>query len=137
MAKKKSKASLCDKCAGLCCRYIALPLENPEDREDYEDIRWYLCHEDVAVFVEDGEWYINVKNKCKYLCEKDSKCMMYEGRPKICRKYHTDDCEFTSDEYGYELHFTDDKQMAEYIKIKFDNNKTGKAKKKSKKAKKS
>ena len=60
MGKKKS---LCDKCTGLCCRYMALPIETPEDREDYDDIRWYLCHEDVAVFVEDGEWYINVKNK--------------------------------------------------------------------------
>jgi hypothetical protein len=29
-------------------------------------------------------------------------------------------------EYDYELHFIDDKQMEEYIKIKFNNNRTEK-----------
>ena len=63
---KSNKSILCDKCTGLCCRYFALPIETPEDREDYDDIRWYLCHEGVTVFVEDGDWYINVKNKCRH-----------------------------------------------------------------------
>ena len=137
MGKKKS---LCDKCTGLCCRYMALPIETPEDREDYDDIRWYLCHENVAVFVEDGEWYINVKNKCKYIAEDDYRCLIYDKRPKICRGYKHNDCELTDGEYDYELHFTSAEQMAEYIKIKFDNNKEekpGKSKKKRQKGKKS
>ena len=133
MGKKKS---LCDKCTGLCCRYMALPIETPEDREDYDDIRWYLCHENVAVFVEDGEWYINVKNKCKYLSEDDYRCLIYDKRPKICRGYKHNDCELTDGEYDYELHFTDAEQMAEYMKIKFDNNKKEKPKRSKKKAKK-
>ena len=137
MAKKKS---LCDKCNGLCCRYMALPIETPEDREDYDDIRWYLCHNDVTVFVEDGDWYINVKNKCKYLAEDDYRCLIYDKRPKICRGYRHNDCELTDGEYDYELHFTTAEQMAEYVKIKFDNNKNEKlkgSKKKKKKSKKS
>jgi len=136
MAKKKVK-SLCNKCTGLCCRYFALSIETPEDRGDYDDIRWYLCHHDVSVFVEDGDWYINVKNKCNHLSEKDHRCQIYEKRPRLCGKYSTDDCDSTSDEYDYELHFTDDKQMEEYIKIKFGNKKTlNKTKKrKAKKAK--
>ena len=134
MGKKKS---LCDKCTGLCCRYMALPIETPEDREDFDDIRWYLCHEDVAVFVEDGEWYINVKNKCKYIAEDDYRCLIYDKRPKICRGYKHNDCELTDGEYDYELHFTSADQMAEYMKIKFDNNVKEKPKKKSKKGKKS
>ena len=130
MAKKKS---LCDNCTGLCCRYMALPIETPEDREDYDDIRWYLCHEDVAVFVEDGDWYINVKNKCRYLAEDDYRCLIYDKRPKICRGYKHNDCELTDGEYDYELHFTNADQMAEYIKIKFDNNKKEKLRKSKKK----
>jgi hypothetical protein len=51
-----AKKSQCSKCTGLCCRYFALPIETPDDKEDYDDIRWYLCHEDVTVFVEDGDW---------------------------------------------------------------------------------
>ena len=122
MAKKKAKKMLCDKCTGLCCRYFALPIETPEDREDYDDIRWYLCHENVSVFVEDDDWYINLDNKCSYLSEKDFQCDIYTKRPKICRKYTTKDCDYVPGEYDYELHFVDDKQMEEYIRIKFDNN---------------
>ena len=134
MGKKKS---LCDKCTGLCCRYMALPIETPEDRGDYDDIRWYLCHEDVTVFVEDDEWYINIKNKCKYLAKDDNRCLIYDKRPRICRGYKHDNCDLTDGEYDYELHFTSAEQMVEYIKIKFDNNKKEKPRKSKKKKRKS
>ncbi len=134
MAASKKK-NLCEKCTGLCCRYFALQIDTPEDRGDYEDVRWYLCHENVTVFVEDGDWYVNIKNKCRHLSEADYRCQNYENRPAICRKYHTDNCDFTNEEYDYELHFTDDKQMEEYIKVKFDNNRTGKKSKSKKKVK--
>ena len=114
--------SQCEKCTGLCCRYFALPIETPETRDDFDDIRWYLCHKDVTVFVEDGDWYVNIKNKCRHLSEKDYRCLIYEKRPKICRKYKHADCDFVEGEYDYELHFTNDKEMEEYIRIKFDNN---------------
>ena len=134
MAKKVQ----CEKCRGLCCRYFALPIETPEDKDDFDDIRWYLCHKDVTVFVEDGDWYINIKNKCKHLSDKDNRCKIYNKRPNICRGYKHDDCDFVEGEYNYELHFTSDKQMEEYIRIKFDNNisekrKVKKGKKQSKK----
>ena len=134
MAKKRQ----CEKCTGLCCRYFALPIETPEDRDDFDDIRWYLCHKDVTVFIEDGDWYINIKNKCKHLSDNDNRCKIYTKRPNICRGYKHDDCDYVEGKYDYELHFTSDKQMEEYIKIKFENNvtekkKTKNGKKKSKK----
>ncbi|MBN2272028.1 MAG: YkgJ family cysteine cluster protein [Sedimentisphaerales bacterium] len=123
-----AKENQCGQCIGLCCRYVALPIETPEDKQDYDDIRWFLCHEGVTIFVEDGDWYINIKNKCRHLSGDDYRCMIYDKRPKICRKYKYKDCDFVEGEYEYELHFTDDKQMAEYIRIKFDNNKIEKPK---------
>ena len=131
-----AKKNLCDKCTGLCCRYFALPIETPEDKEDYDDIRWYLCHRNITVFVEDGDWYINIKNKCKHLSEKDYKCRIYNKRPKICRSYTTKNCDLVEGEYDYDLHFTSDKQMEEYIRIKFGNNITEKKKRKRKKKRK-
>ncbi len=125
----------CDKCKGLCCRYVALPLDKPKEKSDYDDIRWFLCHENITVFVEDGDWYINIKNKCRHL-KKDNQCSNYENRPNICRKYRHSDCDFTEGEYDYELHFTNDSQMDEYIKIKFDNNVKEKSKQKKKKSRK-
>jgi Fe-S-cluster containining protein len=112
----------CQKCKGLCCRYFALPIETPETKEDYDDIRWYLCHKDITVFVEDGDWHLNVKNKCRHLSAKDYTCLIYNKRPRICRQYKHADCDFVDGAYDYELHFTSDKEMEEYIRIKFDNN---------------
>ena len=123
-----AKSSQCEKCTGLCCRYLALPIETPETRKDYDDIRWYLCHEDITVFVEDGDWYINIKNKCRHLGEREHRCAIYENRPNICRKYKHADCDYTEGEYDYELHFTSDREMEEYMKVKFDNNVTEKQK---------
>ena len=117
-----AKKVLCKKCHGLCCRYFALPIETPEDKADYDDIRWYLCHKNITVFVEDGDWYLNIKNKCRHLSNGDHTCAIYKKRPKICRGYTTRDCDLIEGEYDYELHFTDDKQMEEYVKIKFGNN---------------
>lgn len=117
-----AKKSQCDDCTGLCCRYFALPIETPEDKDDYDDIRWFLCHKNITVFVEDGDWYINIKNKCKHLSEKDYKCRIYNKRPRICREYSHKDCDYVEGEYDHELYFTNDKQMEEYIKIKFGNN---------------
>ena len=131
MAKKK----LCDKCSGLCCRYFALPIDTPEDEGDFDDIRWFLCHKGITVFVEDGDWYINIKNRCRHLSTNGRKCDIYPNRPRICRGYTTRNCDLTEGEYDYEMHFTNDKQMAEYIRIKFKNNKKEKKKLKTKKKK--
>ncbi|MHC4574362.1 MAG: YkgJ family cysteine cluster protein [Planctomycetota bacterium] len=120
MAKKKG--SQCDKCSGLCCRYFALPTDTPEDKGDYDDIRWFLCHKGISVFVEDGDWYISIRNRCKYLSAKDHRCKIYHKRPRICRQYRHSNCDYVEGEYKYELHFTSAKQMEEYIKVKFDNN---------------
>lgn len=131
MAKKIQ----CDKCTGLCCRYFALPIETPEDKGDYDDIRWFLCHKNITVFVEEGDWYINIKNKCNHLSVKDNRCRIYSKRPRICRGYRHSDCDYIEGEYDYELHFISARQMEEYIKIKFDNNFTEKQQSKKKKKK--
>ena len=126
------KKNQCDECTGLCCRYFALPIETPEDKGDYDDIRWFLCHKGITVFVEDGDWYINIKNKCRHFSEKDNLCRIYSKRPRICRQYRHKDCDYVEGEYDYELHFTSDKQMEEYIKTKFGNSVSRKAKAKKK-----
>jgi Fe-S-cluster containining protein len=115
---RKKNGSPCSRCSGLCCRYFALPIDKPEDWKDFDDIRWYLCHENVTVFVEDGDWYLNVINRCKYL-DGGSSCEIYDMRPRICRKYDTDGCDLTGDGYEYELHFTDDRQVEDYMRKKF------------------
>ena len=137
MSKTKTKKSKiqCVKCTGLCCRYYALPIETPEDWDDYDDVRWYLCHEDTSVFIEEGDWYLNVQNKCMNLGD-NNQCAIYDLRPKICRGYKMDECDFTGNDYDYELHFTSAHQMEEYMKIKFGDKVFSKLEPKKKKKKK-
>lgn len=120
-AGKKTSSALCAECNGLCCRYFALPIDTPKTWADFDDIRWYLSHRGVSVFVEKGDWYLQVNARCKYL-DSRHRCRQYPLRPRICRTYHTRNCEKTSDDYGYELHFFNDKQMIEYMRSRFGTN---------------
>lgn len=104
---------LCEHCAAACCRYLALPLDKPTSARDYDDIRWYLMHEGVTVFVEDGDWYIQYVTKCKNLGA-DNLCMVYDTRPDICREYEPHECDYAGGNYGYDHFFSHPKQIVEY-----------------------
>ena len=109
------KQSDCGKCRGLCCRYFGLPIETPETPGDFEDVRWYLLHKGTEVYVDKGDWYLNVKNSCKHL-QPDNYCEIYHSRPRICRQYSMDDCEITSGEYDHEHHFYNAQQFEAYAR---------------------
>ncbi len=96
---------LCDECAALCCRYFAFPIDNPTCARDFDNIRWYLLHENVVIFVESKQWYMGVMNKCKQL-QPDNRCGIYETRPKICREYTTAACDYHGGTYDFERLFT-------------------------------
>jgi uncharacterized protein len=103
--------SLCDYCTALCCRYFALEIDKPTCRKDFDYIRWYLLHEQAAVFTEEGAWYLLVNTPCKHLRD-DNRCGIYESRPKICRDYSTLGCE--RDDYVYENYWDTPEQIEEY-----------------------
>lgn len=103
---------LCDHCTAKCCRYFALPMETPTEREDFEYLRWFLLHDFATAFTEDGTWYLMVHTVCKHL-QSDQRCGIYDTRPQICRDYSTDDCEF-DDDWVYERYFETAEQVAEY-----------------------
>ncbi len=105
---------LCNKCTGLCCRYLALPIDTPTSKADYDDIRWYLAHKGISIFVEKGDWYINIDNPCKYLTS-NHRCSIYEKRPRICRTYKHKDCEFHNGDYDYKLYFKSMEQLEDYL----------------------
>jgi len=92
MSKSKTEKNTlnCHTCGGQCCRYFALQIDRPRSAEDFDHIRWYLAHQNVAIFIEGKDWYLQVNNQCHYLSQ-DGKCRMYENRPQICRDYGWDD----------------------------------------------
>lgn len=108
---------LCEHCTAACCRYIALPLDKPRTPRDYDDIRWYLMHQNILVFVEDGDWYIQFQTRCKNLAP-DNRCGIYETRPEICREYEPGECDYAGGAYDYEHLFTHPQQIDEYYEKK-------------------
>lgn len=112
-----AKTCLCEQCAALCCRYFALPIDNPKSARQYDDIRWYLCHENVVVFIEEKQWYLGIMSRCKHL-QPDNRCGIYEKRPSVCREYTTDNCDYHGGEYNFEKLFTSAEQLEAYAKEK-------------------
>jgi Fe-S-cluster containining protein len=82
----------CGQCTALCCSHIALEICTPTEREDFENLRWYLIHEDTQIFVDDGVWFLQVFRKCTWL--DGNKCGNYENRPTICAEYSNELCDF-------------------------------------------
>jgi Fe-S-cluster containining protein len=104
---------LCEHCTGLCCQYIALPIDKPTTRRDFDDIRWYVMHENISVFVEDGEWFIQIAARCENL-QPDNMCGIYEHRPGICREYDAGECDYEGGDYHYEVYFKTAQDVEEY-----------------------
>lgn len=117
--KVPADKSLCDYCTAKCCKYFALPIETPTERQDYDFIRWFLLHEHATVFTEDGTWYILVHTQCKHLRD-DNLCGIYETRPQICRDYTTENCEYDED-WVYDQYFETAEQVAEYTEAMLGN----------------
>lgn len=104
---------LCEYCTAKCCRYFAVTIETPEDRTDFEYIRWFLLHDRATVFKEDEDWYLLVHTECRHL-QSDNRCGIYETRPNVCREYSTKDCEY-EDDWTYDFYLETSEQVGEYM----------------------
>ncbi len=81
----------CDGC-DKCCKYIALEIDEPETKKEFDQIRWFLIHKDVWIFIDhDDSWNIQFNTPCENL--KEGLCTVYETRPQICREYSSENCE--------------------------------------------
>ena len=87
---------LCKYCTARCCRYFTIHIATPQTWEDFDQIRWYMFHGRVQMFVDAGKWFLLVYGDCQHLLP-DNRCGTYETRPEICRKYSTKHCEYDND----------------------------------------
>lgn len=75
-----------------CCRYVAIEIDRPTTKKDFEHIRWYLLHRSISIIIDwDGAWLIQFDTQCDWLV--DGRCSHYELRPGICREYDPKECE--------------------------------------------
>jgi Fe-S-cluster containining protein len=84
---------------GLCCGYIAVEIESPNTVSGATEILWYLYHQNISIYFDDGEWMVQFETRCQHLMD-DHRCGIYEQRPKICRDFDETSCEVNADEVG-------------------------------------
>ena len=108
---------LCEHCVAACCRYLAIEIDKPKTARDFDDIRWYIMHTGISVFVEEGDWYIQIQTTCKNLGA-DNRCQIYDVRPDICRDYEPGECDYSTGPSSYDHFFTHPQQVEEYYKQK-------------------
>ena len=116
--KKADKPNrTCLDCAAQCCRYVAIQIDTPRRKRDYDHIRWYLLHEKVNVFkAHDGHWYLEFETNCTELLPAHL-CGIYRSRPRLCREHGDEhgECEFTGEGEPHVLHFATAEKFEEYL----------------------
>ncbi len=108
----------CQKCNAHCCRHIAIGVDAPDDKESYDNIRWYLLHKNVWVFIDhEDQWLIEFRTPCR-LIRSDYKCGDYQNRPLVCKNYPEEDelCEGETNEPAYKELFKNVKDFERYMK---------------------
>ncbi len=114
----KKKQADCERCGAKCCRYFALEIDTPRTLEDFDEIRWYLAHKKVVVFVDKRKWFLQVFSDCSFLTRR-GECAIYEDRPLICRDHPADDCEGISNEFGHRHVFRSVAEIDGYTALRF------------------
>ncbi|MBD3426517.1 MAG: YkgJ family cysteine cluster protein [Candidatus Omnitrophica bacterium] len=110
--------TLCTDCGAKCCKYFAMQIDAPKNKNDFENIRWYLAHRDVSVYIDKRRWYLEIKNECEHLTV-DHRCAIYEKRPLICQEHDAYTCEKDFDDFGHEHVFHNIDEFDRYLKKRF------------------
>lgn len=114
----------CEGCGAKCCKYVSIELDIPEELDDFENIRWYVAHKNISVYVEeDGFWYVEFRTPCEYL--DGEKCSIHEKfttgkikRPEICKEFNVEQCPQFND-YEELYTFNTMKDVDDYIENVF------------------
>jgi Fe-S-cluster containining protein len=84
----------CQKCDGRCCKYVIVNLDDPEDNDDWEELKWFLCHENIFVFIDhEDDWCVEFRTPCKFQDPKTNMCTIYDDRTAMCHQHDPENCE--------------------------------------------
>lgn len=105
----------CKDCNGMCCKHVAVELDKPTCKDDFEHLKWYVAHEGVSVWMNDEEeWFVEFTTKCKHLGY-GNECKAYDRRPQICRDYDSENCVGPLNDHEAELTFTCMSDVEKYV----------------------
>jgi Fe-S-cluster containining protein len=93
---------------GLCCTYIAVGIDGPNNAKAATEILWHLYHHGVSIYRDgDNEWMVQFESRCRHLRD-DNKCAIYDKRPHICREYSEVSCEVNAEDTGLTFYAPDE-----------------------------
>jgi Fe-S-cluster containining protein len=108
----------CARCAkSKCCRQISIQVDTPTAREDFQNLLWFVAHRGVAIFADEGDWFVSIETSCGFL-EENGLCGIYEFRPPICSDYSAEECD-RDDDTQYELLFESYEELYAYVMVRF------------------
>lgn len=102
-------------CSGctLCCRHVSVEVDPPSNEDEVDEYLWMLLHEGVGVYIDDDEWYVEFKTKCKALTD-EGRCRIYDRRPKMCATYDPNECVSNGGDSWYDVYFSTPEELSEY-----------------------
>ena len=80
-------------CEARCCRYVTVQIKAPKAKADFDELSWFLAHENISVYFEGRRWHVELRTPCKHL-SRGNLCSIYETRPLVCRSYDVGACEY-------------------------------------------
>lgn len=102
-----------------CCTYITQQIDTPRSMLDFDQLLWQVSHHNVQAYKDEDGWFLLVNNTCSHL-QSGGRCGIYEVRPKVCRTYDNDYCEYDeSAEANFELFFENYASLLNYCKERF------------------
>lgn len=119
-----------DKCNAFCCTYISVHIDTPTTKVDFDELEWFVAHENISVYKDDeNSWIVEVMTPCKNL--KDNKCAVYENRPTVCRNYDPENCTHNSEEIPTKILFRNPEDVRKFADKRWKRKKKKVAKKKA------
>ena len=116
--KVETYSAPCGECGGKCCEYVAIEIDKPTSKKEYDHVRWYLAHKNVNVFIDhDKNWYIEFRTECLEMDE-NKLCTIYQIRPKICREHGNEEGECEFHDNPYSAYFSTRIEFEQYLKKK-------------------
>jgi hypothetical protein len=105
---------ICTKhCGARCCRYVTVAIATPLGEADWDEVRWWLAHENVRVGKDDEGWGLEFMTRCRNLAPTGA-CGIYESRMDLCAQHDAEDCEFVDDP-EYEVLLESEEDLADYL----------------------
>jgi len=112
-----------DKCQlcthSICCTYTSEALGTLRSKDDFEHVLWQVSHQNIEVYRDDEGWFLLFRGTCEHL-QNNGNCGIYETRPKICRTYKNDYCEYDEPAENHFInHFKNYQELLSYCKKRF------------------